>query len=82
MLATAVRMFGRDDAFEEVVALLDHPAHFVRWHGMRECIGLDPQRAYPHLVRLSQEDAQPSVRRAAMRTLDQFYPAQTEIAAE
>jgi hypothetical protein len=82
MLATAMRMFERHDAFDDVLQLLDHPAHFVRWHGMRECIGMDSQRAYPHLVRLSEEDPQPSVQRAAMRTLEQFYPAETAIAAE
>lgn len=82
MLSTAVRLFGRNDAFDDVAALLDHPAHFVRWHAMRECIGMDADRALPHLQKLSVDDPQPSVRRAAERTLSQFYSDHCAVAAE
>lgn len=73
MLTTALRIFGRTDAFEQMVELLEYPSHFVRWHAMRECIGLDSQRALPHLLKMSKTDPQPSVRRAAVATLNQFY---------
>lgn len=82
MLATAMRLFDRQDAFDDVASLLDHPAHFVRWHAMRECIGMDAERALPLLLKLSANDPQPSVRRAADKTLTQFYSEHCAIAAE
>jgi hypothetical protein len=75
MLATAMRLFGRRDAIPEVERLLTHPLHFVRWHAMRELLGMDPVAAYPHLLRLSREDPQPSVRRASTATLQRFFPS-------
>lgn len=74
MLSTLLRTMGRLDAFDTMAELLDDPRHFVRWHAMRELIGLDSERALPHLVRLSRTDPQPAVRRAASRTLHQFFP--------
>jgi hypothetical protein len=81
MLATAMRMFGRTDAMEELESLLSHPSHYVRWHAMRECIGIDSAWAHPRLVRMSEQDPQPAVRRAASATLEQFFPAERISAA-
>jgi hypothetical protein len=81
MLATAMRMFGRTDALDELASLLSHPSHYVRWHTMRECIGLDSVWAHPRLIHMSQNDPQPAVRRAATTTLKQFFPAELVAAA-
>lgn len=82
MLATAMRMFGRQDALDEIESLLTHPSHFVRWHAMRECLGLDAERAWPHLLRLRDTDPQPSVRRAAALTVAHLGDTPMAIAAE
>ena len=82
MLATAMRIFDRQDAFADVLQLTKHPLHFVRWHAMRECLGLDAQRALTRLQVMSEHDPQPSVRRAANQTLERFFPEFTAIAAE
>ncbi len=81
MLATAMRMFGRTDSMEEMESLLSHPSHYVRWHTMRECIGLDAAWAHPRLVQMSEQDPQPAVRRAAAATLKQFFPPEWVAAA-
>lgn len=74
MLTTLVRKLGRDDAFEELVAHLDHPRFFVRWHVMRELIGIDVRAALPHLRRLAKGDPHRDVRQAATATLAQIEP--------
>ncbi|GGI77157.1 hypothetical protein GCM10007973_12570 [Polymorphobacter multimanifer] len=65
MLASVARMFDRDDAWDAVRGLLDHPLHFVRWHALRELIGMDAGRALPDILRLMESDPQPAVRRGA-----------------
>lgn len=77
MYATAMRILARDDAVPEVERLLEHPLHFVRWHAMRELLGMDTLRAYPHLLHMCQTDRQASVRRAALATLKRFFPRDT-----
>ncbi|HZG08119.1 MAG TPA: HEAT repeat domain-containing protein [Allosphingosinicella sp.] len=74
MLATMLRLFDRQDAFDELRKLLSYDKHFVRWHGLREMLGLDAERALPDLIRMSESDPQPSVRRAAQATLARFFP--------
>lgn len=69
MIATLVRKLGHDDAFPAVAAFLDHPAFFVRWHVMRELIGLDAGRALPLLRDLAATDPHPDVQAAAVSTL-------------
>lgn len=69
MLASVVRMFDRHDGWEAVRELLDHPLHFVRWHALRELIGLDAGRALPDILRLMETDPQPAVRRGARTAL-------------
>lgn len=82
MLATAMRMFERQDATEQMERLLEHPSHYVRWHAMREFLGLSPQLAWPHLLRMRDEDPQPAVRRAAMRTVEHLGGEPLAVAAE
>ena len=73
MIATLMRILERDDAFDLVATLLAEPYHFLRWHGMRELIGLDAERALPLLQKMAETDPQPAVRRAAQLTLDEFF---------
>lgn len=73
MLATLLRMLGDPAAFDAIEELLADRRHFVRWHAMRELIRLDPERTYPLLKRMSCDDRQPSVRRAAAETLDRYF---------
>lgn len=82
MLSTILRLFGRQDAVEDIRILLEDERHFVRWHGMRELLALDAEGTLPDLLRMADEDPQPSVRRAAMQTLETFFPDQLAIAAE
>lgn len=74
MLSTFLRIMNRKDAYEAIEGLLEDSRHFVRWHAMRELIGLDAERSLPHLIEMSRSDRQLAVRRAAAKTLDQFFP--------
>jgi hypothetical protein len=69
MLTTLMGLFDRHDAYETIAELLAEPQHFVRWHAMRELVGLDHVRALPALRAMAEEDPQPAVRRAARKTL-------------
>lgn len=75
MQSTLLRMLKRVDAFETIEELLENEHHFVRWHAMRELLGLDMDRALPILSRLAESDPQPSVRRAALKTLEMVNPS-------
>lgn len=75
MLATLVRKLDRDDAFDQVAAHLGHPRFFVRWHVMRELVGMDARAALPHLRRLAKIDPHGDVRQAAAAALAQVEAA-------
>lgn len=70
MIATLLRKLGCGAAFPAIAAFLDHPNFFVRWHVMRELLGLDAQAALPHLKRMAARDPHPEARQAARATLD------------
>ena len=78
MIATLVRKLGHKAAVPALAGLLDHPDFFVRWHVMRELIGLDPLAALPHLARMAENDPHPEARRAARATLDKIAARQQE----
>jgi len=42
----------------------------VRWHVMRELLGIDAHAAFPHLKRMAAHDPHQDVRRAARAVLD------------
>jgi hypothetical protein len=65
MITTLLRKLRCDEAFEVIAEFLDDPHFFVRWHVMRELLGLDAVAALPHLCRLASGDPHPEVRRAA-----------------
>ena len=72
MIATLLRKLDRPDAFQAIAAFLDYPAFFVRWHVMRELLGIDAEAAMPRLRRMAARDPHPETRRAARRVLDRI----------
>ena len=74
MITTLVRRLGRDSAFPAVAAFLGHPAFFVRWHVMRELLGLDAAAALPHLKAMAAADPHPENRHSARSVLDRLAP--------
>lgn len=81
MQSTLLRMLGRVDAYDAIAELLEDKHHFVRWHAMRELLGLDQERALPTLAAMAEHDPQPSVRRAATATLTMLGAARQMQAA-
>lgn len=75
MLTTLLRKLDCDGAFDAVAGFLDHPDFFVRWHAMRELLGIDAGAALPHLRRMAARDPHPDARRAARAVLDGFETA-------
>jgi HEAT repeat protein len=72
MLATLLRKLGCDEAFPTLAGFLDHQDFFVRWHVMRELLGIDAGAALPHLKRMAARDPHADVRRAARTVLDRL----------
>jgi HEAT repeats len=82
MVTTLLRKLGCDAALPAMADLLDHPDFFVRWHVMREMLGVDARAALPHLKRMAATDPHPDPRRAARAVLDRIEaPAGTQRAA-
>ncbi len=75
MMTTLLRKLDCDGAFAAVAAFLDHADFFVRWHAMRELLGIDAAAALPHLKRMAAGDPHPDARRAAGTVLDGFDTA-------
>jgi len=72
MIATLARKLGAPGAFAAIAAFLDHPSFFVRWHVMKELLGVDAAAALPHLRRMSARDPHPDPRAAARTVLDRI----------
>ena len=72
MISTLLRKLDCAAAFPAIAGFLDHPNFFVRWHVMRELLGLDAMAALPHLERMAAGDPHPETRRAARAVLDRF----------
>ena len=69
-------------AVPAIAEFLDNPNFFVRWHVMRELLGLDTEAALPHLKRMAASDPHPETRRAARTVLDRLeYPKRKRKAA-
>lgn len=81
MISTLLRRLGCEAAFPAVAAFLDHPAFFVRWHVMRELLGIDAEAARPHLARMAARDPHPETRAAARVVLDRIDGAVARKAA-
>ena len=72
MISTLLRKLGGEAAFPAIAAMLDHPDFFVRWHVMRELLGIDVEAALPQLKRMAARDPHGDVRRAARAVLDRL----------
>jgi hypothetical protein len=72
MVTTLLRKLDYAGAFEPVAAFLGHSDFFVRWHVMKELLGIDAKAALPHLKRMAARDPHPEVRRAARAVLDRI----------
>ena len=72
MITTLLRKLDHQAAFPAIAAFLDHPDFFVRWHVMKELLGLDAEAALPHLKRMAASDPHPDPRRAARLVLDRL----------
>lgn len=70
MITTLIRKLDCDGAFGAVAGFLDHADFFVRWHVMKEMLGIDAAAALPHLRRMAARDPHPEARRAARLVLD------------
>lgn len=75
MITTLLRKLDHQAAFPAIAAFLDHPDFFVRWHVMKELLGLDARAALPHLKRMAASDPHPEPRRAARIVLDRIEGA-------
>jgi HEAT repeats len=71
-LTTLLRKLDCDGAFPAIAAFLDHADFFVRWHVMKELLGIDAAAALPHLKRMAARDSHPDTRRAARSVLDRL----------
>lgn len=72
MITTLLRKLDHQAAFPAIAAFLDHADFFVRWHVMKELLGLDAEAALPHLRRMAATDPHPDPRRAARAVLDRL----------
>jgi hypothetical protein len=72
MMTTLLRKLGDGRAFEAVAPFLAHEDFFVRWHVMRELLGIDAAAALPHLERMAAGDPHPDNRSAAAEVLTRF----------
>jgi hypothetical protein len=72
MITTLLRKLDCEAAVATMIGFLDHPSFFVRWHVMRDLLGIDLEAALPHLKRMSARDPHPEIRQAARATLDQI----------
>jgi hypothetical protein len=72
MISTLLRKLDHQAAFPAIAVFLDHPDFFVRWHVMKELLGLDAAAALPHLKRMAASDPHPDPRRTARLVLDRL----------
>jgi len=72
MVATLARTLGHEEAFDAIAPFLDHASFFVRWHAMKELLGVDLAAALPHLKRMAARDPHPDPRAAARMVLDRI----------
>ena len=70
MITTLLGKLDHVAAFPVMAAFLDNPNFYVRWHVMRELLGLDATAALPHLQHMAQQDPHPDNQRAARSVLE------------
>jgi hypothetical protein len=72
MMMTLLRTLHAEGAFEAIARCLDHPDFFVRWHAMRELLGIDADSAIPNLERMAAIDPHADTRATASSLLDRI----------
>jgi len=72
MLTTLLRKLDAPQAFAAIADFLGHGDFFVRWHAMRELLGIDLEAALPHLRTMAARDPHAEPRRAARALLDRI----------
>jgi len=75
MITTLLRKLDCAAAFPAIAGFLDHPNFFVRWHVIRELLGLDATAALPLLERMATSDSHPETRRTARTVLERLKAA-------
>ena len=80
MITTLLRKLDCAAAFPAIAGFLGHPNFFVRWHVMRELLGLDALAALPHLKRMAATDPHRDTRRVARAVLDRLDSAPAAVA--
>lgn len=75
LITTLLRKLGHDAAFPTIAGFLNHPNFFMRWHVMKELLGLDAAAALPHLRKMAADDPHPETRRAAGSVLSRVESA-------
>ena len=81
MITTLLRRLDCEGAFAAVAPFLDHPDFFIRWHVMRELLGIDAGGALPLLKRMAAGDPHCETRRAARKVLDRLEAPKASEAA-
>ena len=81
MIATVLRKLDGKKAFPALAGFLGHSDFFVRWHVMRELLGIDGEAALPHLKRMAARDPHDEIRRAARAVLDRLQAPKARKAA-
>lgn len=71
MLATLLRKMEHPEAFEAIAPFAEDEDFFLRWHAVRELLGIDARAALPRLARMAEADPHPDARRAARSVLEQ-----------
>jgi hypothetical protein len=69
MIASLLRKLDCSEAFPVLADFLDNPNFYVRWHVMRELLGLDATAALPLLERMADHDLHADNRKAARSVL-------------
>ncbi|MGZ8337137.1 MAG: hypothetical protein ACXWU1_10795 [Allosphingosinicella sp.] len=76
MITTLLRKLDCGQAFAAIAAFVEHPNFFVRWHIMRELLGLDVAAAMPLLQVMAARDPHAETRHAARSVLDRIEAPQ------
>jgi hypothetical protein len=72
MLTTLLRKLEAPEAFAAIAGFLGHEDFYVRWHAMRELLGIDVRAALPLLRAMAERDPHAEPRRAAHSVLDRI----------
>lgn len=72
MVATLARLLGHEQAFAAIAPFVNHTSFFVRWHAMKELLGIDAGAALPRLKAMAARDPHPDARAAARQVLDRI----------